>query len=154
MSSTVALRLMPPFSSLVMASRFSTVEVSQVASERMSAASFARCPSVRTAASERSTSALPAMAVSGVRRSWEIERRRLALSCSFLAVTAAHSRCSRAELRARASDASPAMDAAMLASSWPRAASSTSMASTPATTGSEGAPPWEAPASAGSAALS
>ena len=35
--------------------------------------------------------AFPEMEVSGVRRSWEIERSRLARSCSFLARTAAAS---------------------------------------------------------------
>ena len=77
-----------------MASRFSTVALSHMASERMSLSRPSRARASSASPLERSTSALPEMAVSGVRRSCEIDLRRFALSCSFFAMTAAFSRSS------------------------------------------------------------
>ena len=106
-SSTVVFSWTFPFSRRVMARRFSTVAFSQFASDRMSRSSSARLSALSASPSESRTSAFPEIAVSGVRRSCEIERRRLARSCSFLASTAASSRCSSAWMRLSARDASP-----------------------------------------------
>ena len=104
-----------------------------MASERISRKSPLRLSSSKAPSSERSTSALPEMAVRGVRKSCEIDLSRLARSCSFLAMTAAFSRSSSACARARASEASPATASASLRSTGRRASPIRQMPMTPTT---------------------
>ena len=137
MSSSVVDRCMPPPSSLVMASRFSTVALSHSASERMDSSMLRRVWASSTAVPvepwSSSTSALPEMLVSGVRKSCEMERSRLARSCSFLASTAASSRASMARARSSASSPSLTMASASIRSSCVSTSGSATTASTPTT---------------------
>ena len=107
--------------------------LSHMASERISRKSPSRFLALRSSPSDRSTSALPEIAVRGVLKSCEIDLSRLARSCSFLARTAAFSRSSSALARARASDASPATASASLRSAGSGAAPIRQMPMTPTT---------------------
>ena len=140
MSSSVRARCMPPPVRRVIASRFSTVAASQRASSRMERSSWMRRSGASAgeagaagagSSASSSTSAAPPMDVSGVRRSCEIERKRLALSCSFLARTMACSRFCAASSRPRARLVSPATARAMSRSPCESGSPRLSTANTP-----------------------
>ena len=76
-------------------------------------------------------SALPEMAVRGVLRSCEIDLSKLALSCSFLASTAASSRSRTARSRSSAMAASPTTERQVACSSSSRASPQDMMPTTP-----------------------
>ena len=82
-SSVCKFRLIVPFSIFVIESRFSTRLISQAESSAMSAISWRERVESNDCGLFNRIPALPEMLVSGVRRSWEIERSRLARSCSF-----------------------------------------------------------------------
>ena len=77
--------------------------------------------------------AFPEIEVSGVRRSWEMDRSRLARSCSFFARTAAASFSSRFFWFSRARAHSPRTESRMLVSKESRGLSAAAIPMTPYT---------------------
>ena len=128
-SSTSASGRTPPSSRRVTVRRFSTVSRSQRASSRIPASRRPRAASSSDGPASRRTSAVPAIEVSGVRRSCEMERRRSARVLWSRARTASSSRCSRASTRSSARATSPQTEPQRSRSSAERPAAGT----TPAT---------------------